>query len=136
MVVWATPKKIIFIFCFSWVQGIILIGPSHKNHWMIGLSQNIIIFLNMCAYWGLINISRDQQWHLKTLFSSLSLKPQCKHCHNMCLYPKFLNHAQLWVVLYIIIIINAFSWVVLLLLLIIIINFFETWVCNLRLLCL
>jgi hypothetical protein len=27
--------------CFSLVQGITLIRPSHKNHWMIGLSQNI-----------------------------------------------------------------------------------------------
>lgn len=103
---------------------------------MIGLSQNIIIFLNMGTYWGLINISRYQQWPLKILFSSLSLKPQCKHCHNMWLYPKFLNCAQHWVVLYNIIIINVFSWVLLLLLLITIIKFFEIWVCNLRLLCL
>jgi hypothetical protein len=45
------------------------------------------------------------------------------------------NHAQLWFVLINIIIVNVFSWVVLLLLLIII-KLFETWVCNLRLLCL
>lgn len=64
------------------------------------------------------------KWPLKILFSSLSLKPQCKHCHNLCLNPILLNHAQLWVLLNNIIIINVFSWVVLLLLLITIINLF------------